>query len=215
MLNFGFERLRLVNPRADHLSKGARDMAVKEAKDVLRQASLHKTLAEAVADCHQVLGTSRRLGKYRNNWHRPSQLNNLRSAMGEEQQLALVFGREDHGLSTAELELCTAFITIPSSERFPSLNLAQAVGICLYELATEAEARPTSPQNLAPRQQIEAMVQHMRRSLSSCGYLDSQNPDHILRTYRQIFNRAGLDEREVRILHGLWSKIDWLMDRKE
>jgi tRNA/rRNA methyltransferase len=54
------------------------------------------------------------------------------------------------------------------------------------------------------------MFQHMRRTLLSIDYLDPQNPEHILRTFRRIFGRTGLNEREVRILHGLWSRIDWL-----
>jgi tRNA/rRNA methyltransferase len=53
----------------------------------------------------------------------------------------------------------------------------------------------------------------MRRTLTEAGYLDPQNPDHILHTFRRIFGRTGLDEREVRILHGLWSRIDWLNSR--
>ncbi len=210
MLNFGFQELRLVNPQVDHLSKDARDMAVKEAKEILKNATIFKDLQGAVADCHYIFGTSRRFGKYRTDWHLPEDLNSLQASIPIEQNMALVFGREDHGLSTAELDLCTSFIAIPTSTAFPSMNLAQAVGICLYELGKVASQGLPQQRQLANNAVLERMVQHMRTTLARCDYLDPQNPDHIIHTYRKIFSRAGLNEREVRVLHGLWHKIDWL-----
>lgn len=213
MRNFGFNELRLVKPRADHLSKGARDMAVKEARLLLRDAAIFPDLPAAVADCQLVIGSSRRLGKYRQDFLLPADLASL--GQGEGQRLAMVFGREDHGLTTAELDVCTSFVTIPSADDFPSLNLAQAVGICLYELSrspgrAEPEIAGPAPRELASSSEIESMVQHLRVSLTACGYLDQQNPDHILHTYRRIFSRAGLDQREVKILHGLAARVEWL-----
>lgn len=211
MMNFGFQELRLVNPRVDHLGKEARDMAVTAKKTVLRSARKFKTLEEAIADCHLVIGSTRRLGKYRSEFIGPEQIGQTCGALGPHHKAALVFGREDHGLSTDELSLCDTFIAIDTSPELPSLNLAQAVAICLYELSRHTSWQtplpPAGPEP-ATAESKEKMLQHMRQTLLAAGYLDPLNPDHILRTYRRIFSRAGLDEREVRILHGLWSLID-------
>ncbi|PLX50541.1 MAG: RNA methyltransferase [Desulfobulbaceae bacterium] len=211
MMNFGFQDLRLVKPRVDHLGKEARDMAVTAKKSVLRSARKYHDLAEAIADCHLVIGSSRRFGKYRNEFIRPHELAAKCSALPCHQKVALVFGREDHGLTTHELSLCDTFITIETTPELPSLNLAQAVAICLYEYARQPSEGSESADGGVERAvsgHKEQMFDHMRRTLLAAGYLDPGNPDHILRTYRRIFNRAGLDEREVRILHGLWSLID-------
>lgn len=209
MMNFGFHELRLVNPRVDHLGKEARDMAVTAKKTVLRTARKFKSLEEAIADCHLVIGSTRRFGKYRSEFIGPEQIGATCDALPSYQKAALVFGREDHGLSTDELSLCDTFIAINTSPELPSLNLAQAVAVCLYELSRHIPQAPlVSSSELAAVKDREKMLQHMRKTLLAAGYLDPVNPDHILRTYRRIFSRAGLDDREVRILHGLWSLID-------
>lgn len=211
MMNFGFSDLRLVNPQADHFDKQATDMAVK-AKKMLRDAAVYRSLTEALADSHLAIGTTRRFGKYREDFIYPDDIVRTTETLDPSSRIALVFGREDSGLTTAELDMCQQFLTIPTREELPSMNLAQAVCVCLYECSKA----PTvcniedSSRMLAHSEKVEAMFQHMRRTLTDVEYLDPQNPDHILRTFRRIFGRAGLDERETRILHGLWSRIDWL-----
>lgn len=211
MMNFGFADLRLVNPKADLLSKQARDMAV-HAKMLLRKARLFGSLADALADCSICLGTTRRFGKYRQDFLEPHDILPLLARHAPTIRTALVFGREDSGLTTAELDLCQYFVTITTDPALPSLNLAQAVTVCLYELSRDQHVSQVPPGNNTPadNKTLESMYLHMRRTLVEADYLDAQNPDHILRTFRRIFGRAGLDEREVRILHGLWSRIDWL-----
>lgn len=208
MLNFGFVDLRLVNPQVDHLGDEARRMAVK-ATPLLEAARLFTSLDEALADCVLTIGTTRRFGKYREDFIHPGDIAGV--ARGVAGPTALVFGREDRGLLTDELDLCTRLVTIPTEETLPSLNLAQAVAICLYEvaLATGSSAK-IRRRKIAPNAAREAMYSHMRATLAGIGYLDPQNPDHILRTFRRIFARAGLNEREVRILQGLWSRLDWV-----
>jgi tRNA/rRNA methyltransferase len=214
MMNFGFADLRLVNPRADHLGKQARDMAV-SARDMLDKAGLFGSLADALADCTLCLGTTRRFGKYRRDFLEPREIPALLGRYGSTVKTALVFGREDDGLTTAELDLCQFFITIPTDPALPSLNLAQAAAICLYELSRGRYVRQDEPDGSerADSRALEDMYQHMRRTLTAAEYLDPQNPDHILHAFRRIFGRAGLDQREVCILQGLWSRIDWLNSR--
>ncbi len=212
MANFGISRLRLVNPQTDHLGDEARRMAVKAAP-LLERAELYPGLPAALADCHLALGTTRRFGKYREDFLHPDEAADFLLPATEEGTVALVFGREDKGMLTAELDLCQRFITIPTGEALPSMNLAQAVSVCLYETAKafgRASGKRTGTRRQASGRQLETMFRHMRQSLLDIGYLDPQNPDHILHTYRRIFGRAGLNEREVRILHGLFSRIDWV-----
>jgi tRNA/rRNA methyltransferase len=212
MMNFGFSDLRLVRPRVDHLGEEARRMAVKAAP-LLEAASLYRTLQDALADCHLALGTTRRFGKYREDFLHPDQAALHLLRWSEAGRVALVFGREDKGLLTAELDLCQRFITIPTTDLLPSMNLAQAVALCLYEASRalgEAQGKSAGRRGLATGKVLEGLYRHMRQSLLDIGYLDPQNPDHILHTYRRIFGRSGLNDREVRILHGLFSRVDWV-----
>ncbi len=212
MMNFGFSDLRLVNPTADPLAEEARRMAVK-AGSLLDQAKVFPDLAAALADCQMALGTTRRFGKYREEFLHPDEAARHLLPLTEKGRVALVFGREDKGLLTTELDLCQRFITIPTSDELASMNLAQAVSLCLYETAKtlgELRGKSHGRKKLASGSTLEGMYAHMKRSLVGIEFLDAQNPDHILRSFRRIFGRSGLNDREVRILHGMFRSIDWV-----
>jgi len=212
MMNFGFSDLRLVNPQVDHLQEEARRMAVK-AGPLLESAHVFQELADALSDCHLALGTTRRFGKYREDFLHPDEAAEYYLPMTEKGKIALVFGREDKGLLTSELDLCQRFITIPTSDSLPSMNLAQATSLCLYEASRalgRAQGKSAGRKKLATSDVLEGFYTHLRRTLLDIEFLDPQNPEHILRAFRRIFGRAGLNEREVRILHGLCSRIDWV-----
>lgn len=212
MMNFGFGELRLVSPLVDPLAEEARRMAVK-AVPLLERAQIYPDLAGALADCRLALGTTRRFGKYREDFLHPEEAARYLLPLACRERVALVFGREDQGLLTAELDLCQRLITIPTREELPSMNLAQAVALCLYEVArgaASATGRPRGGRKLALQGELARLYDHMRRTLLEIEFLDPQNPDHILHSFRRIFGRAGLSAREVRILHGLMSRIDWL-----
>ncbi|WP_419662805.1 TrmH1: RNA methyltransferase, group 1 [Desulfosarcina variabilis str. Montpellier] len=212
MMNFGVSDLCLVNPCNDYRSLASRRMALK-AETILSQASVFPTLSAALADCHLAFGTTRRFGKYREGLLTPEQSAVQALAQPTGSTVAFVFGREDRGLTTRELDLCHAFVTIPTDSNYPSMNLSHAVALFLYELrkkALTADSRINGDRVPAQARDVENMFQHMRRTLLAAEYLDPQNPDHILRAFRRMFGRSGLDDREVRILHGLWSRIDWI-----
>lgn len=212
MLNFGMVELRLVNPQTDHLLHEARQMAVK-ATTVLEEARLYVSLTDALADCSLSIGTTRRFGRYREDMLHPDEAAKMLLPVTAEGRVALVFGREDKGLHTAELDLCQRFVTIPTSDRLPSMNLAQSVALCLYEISKtrgELAGAQHGRKQLASNDTLERMYQHMRDSLTRVGFLDPQNPDHILRAFRRIFGRAELNEREVKIMRGLFSQLDYL-----
>jgi tRNA/rRNA methyltransferase len=217
MMNFGLADLRLVNPQADHLGDEARRMAVRAAP-LLDQARVFASLAEALAGCTLAIGTTRRFGKYREDFIHPDDAGREILTAATAASTALVFGREDRGLLTNELDLCQRLLTIPTSDELPSMNLAQAVAVCLYEVgqaAAEAAGKVSGRRRKsAPSAAIEAMYSHMRQTLLEVGYLDPQNPEHILRTFRRIFSRASLNERDVRVLQGLWSRLDWIENER-
>jgi tRNA/rRNA methyltransferase len=211
MANFGAADLRLVTPQTDHQQDDARKMAVK-ATPILEQATVYADLDHALADCHFAIGTTRRFGKYRENLLHPDEAALALLPLLDKGRVALVFGREDRGLKTEELDLCQRLITIPTSDQLPSMNLAQSVAVCLYEVsrAHGAGLATGSGRKLATVTQLEELFDHMRRSFRNIGYLDPQNPEHILRAFRRFLGRAALDPREVRILRGMLSQIDWI-----
>jgi len=217
MGNFGIRDLRLVNPQVDHLGSEAYRMAVKGAP-ILEAARLYPDLLRAISDCRLAMGTTRRTGKYREEFLFADQAAQLAATLSLEGRLALVFGREDRGLHTEELDLCQRFITIATDDAVPSMNLAQSVSVCLYEMYKAAQSLRSADLRSRPFagvQELEGLFSHMRKTLLDIDYLDPQNPEHILRSFRRILSRAQLDEREVRILHGMLSRMDWVEGQRQ
>ncbi len=208
MKNMGLSRLRLVNPcRLDH--PDAAKFAV-SAKDMLEHAEVFPTLAAALADTPLSVATTRRHGKYRQEIFTPDEVAARLRADGGGNRAALVFGREDSGLTTDEVALCRWQATIPTAEEYGSLNLAQAVLIFAYELFRKTGGEvSTQPRTLAPGDDLETLYHHMEQSLLRIGFLNPQNPAHLMRSLRRILARAELDTREVAVLRGLMSQIDW------
>ncbi len=208
MKNMGLRELRLVRPcRIDHLD--AIKFAV-SARDVLEKAVEFPTLADALADCAVSVATTRRHGKYRQEIMTPEEVATKLKLLGMEQQIAIVFGREDSGLTTEELSLCTLQATIPTGDPFGSLNLAQAVLIFCYELCkAEGGEIPKQQRTLTDSREMEELYGHMERTLLRIGFLNPENPAHLMRTLRRVFARAELDPREVAVLRGMMSQIDW------
>lgn len=212
MMNLGFSDLRLVAPEADHLGLEARKMALK-AGSLLHSASVHETLGEALSDVNLAFGTTRRFGKYREDFQPADDAADHILSLPDSSRAALVFGREDRGLHTDELDHCQQFITLPTLEAFASMNLSQAATLCMYEIRKKLAGGNISPvtrKEPAAAEDQERMFDHMRQTLLDIEYLNPQNPDHLMRTFRRIFGRAELDEREIRVLQGLWARIDWV-----
>ncbi|NLV24859.1 MAG: RNA methyltransferase [Deltaproteobacteria bacterium] len=211
MMNFGLSGLRLVRPQVDHLGEDGRRMALKALR-ILEEAALFETLEEALADCQMTFGTTRRFGKYRQDFLHPDEAAGKLLPILVCGRAALVFGREDKGLTTTELDLCRRLITIPVAAEFPSLNLAQAVAVCLYEVSRAAhrDRGKNHDRRLAAGEEVEEMFRHMGHALLESGFLNPQNPHHLMHTLRRILGRAGLDSRDVRILRGLWQHVEWL-----
>lgn len=218
MMNFGFSDLRLVNPCETYNGREARKMALK-ADILIDQAKVFNHLPDALSDCRYVMGTTRRLGKYRENILTPDKAAEKAASYPDNCRMALVFGREDRGLLTEEIDLCQTLITIPTHDDFASMNLAHSVAICLYEISKNPGVKLSeseSSQSIIPCESrvLEAMFRHMRETLLFIDYADPLSPDHILRTFRTIFGRTTLSDRDIRVLQGLWSRMDWIENQR-
>jgi len=208
MKNMGQTDLALVG-KARTRSFWARAMAV-HGRDILANAQRYETLREAVDDCVLVVGTTCRSGLYRKHSQSPEALAGEILTAAKNGKVALVFGPEDHGLSNRDIEPCQLLMTIPTHPEYPSLNVAQAVVICLYELYV-ATLGPIESNGIrrAPAEDVERLFDRMRAVLLKIGFLDSENPEHMLLAFRRILGRAGLEEKDVRIFTGMFRQIEW------
>jgi tRNA/rRNA methyltransferase len=208
MKNLGAKELAIVG-NARTQSFWARAMAV-HGRDILAQAKGYPTIREAIADCTLVVGTTCRPGLYRSHSQVPRAVAPAVVSAAHKGKVALLFGPEDHGLSNKDLEHCQMLVTIPAQAEYQSLNVAQAAVICLYELYV-ASLTPADEEGIqrAEAEQIERLFDIMRASLLKIGFLDAENPEHMLLALRRILGRAGLEEKDVRILTGMFRQIEW------
>jgi tRNA/rRNA methyltransferase len=215
MANMGLSRLVLVRP-PDHLVADAFRMAL-AARPILEAAAVADDLAQALAGFGFVAGTTRRLGAGRRGRVTPRQLAAELPAAAVANDIAILFGREDSGLTNEELQYCQRLVTIPSSEGFGSLNLAQAVLAIAYEIFvvhdTADSGGPGAQARRAPTAELEGLCAQMERVLLTIGYLDPANPAHMMRVFRRLLGRAGPDAREVRALRGIFRQVDWYAAR--
>jgi len=211
MKNMGLRNLRLVKGCRTDLSD-ARRLAV-SARDLLDSVVRFESLEDALADIEISVATTRRIGKYRQEIMEPAEMvAKLGEKMGSG-RVALVFGREDNGLSTDELALCRWQATIPTSDEYGSLNLAQAVLLFCYEISRGVMPGATIPsREIASTGEMEDLYNHMEKTLIGIGFLNDANPKHVMRTFRRILSRAELDTREISVLRGMMSQMDWATD---
>ncbi len=218
MKNFGISDLRLVDP-VPHLTRPAYMWAV-EAKDVLEAARCFGALPEALADGCLAAAFTRRTGSRRRRHlllHEAAPLLAARAAVGG---IALVFGREDMGLSNAELRRCDYVVEIPTSSMLPSLNLAQSVLLACYELsraqavAAQAVAAPADDargeERFVPREELGRTLALIEAMLAQLGYEDEPGRElrsKILEQFARIFGRGGLTSRDVGMFEGLAARI--------
>ncbi|MCX8116323.1 MAG: RNA methyltransferase [Desulfobacterota bacterium] len=212
MKNMGLSRLAIVNG-ASPLHRNAFKLA-SGAEEILERAEEFPDLGEAISGMACVVGTTCREGKERTPLLSPGQLAKRLAPLSQRNLIGIVFGSEREGLTNEELSLCHLFARIPSSESFPSLNLSHAVAIFCYELFQWSGTFRRPPPSLATSEQLERLFSHMEHTLIRIGFLDPKHPKRMMRTLRRLFGRSKLDEREVRILHGIWSKVDWALENR-
>lgn len=209
MKTMGFDDLALVAPR--HFPDPDATAMAAGAADVLSRARVFGTLEGALADCALAVGFSAR---ERELSHAPETLRDaaprlLEAAAGG--NVALVFGNETSGLSNDELARCQRFIVIPANPGYGSLNLAAAVQIACYELATAARAfaAPAARERgAASVGDIEGLFAHLESAALSSGFLDPKRPGRFMERMRRMFARARLERQEVKLLRGLLGALE-------
>lgn len=210
MANMGLHDLTLVAPKiVDGWEEGERLAC--HADGLLHNRREVVTLAEAVADCVAVVGTTARLGLYRQHVRTPRETAPELLRLASSGKVALVFGREDKGLFNEEIGLCTHLIRVPTADAYVSLNLSQAVMVCCYELyvAQGIYEAPLEKSVLAPaghRSRLMAMWRHM---LLKVGYVNEDKADHMMQGFQRIFTRGAITEDDVHILMGVARQAEW------
>jgi TrmH family RNA methyltransferase len=186
-----------------------------DAVDVLRSARTHRTLDEALEGAATVVGTSRRMGKQRQPHHRLDELVPLLPGLADRGEVALVFGREDHGLSDLDLDRCTHLVYVPTDAAYPALNVAQTIAIVAYEVrralnAGPVEAPDPDDEALASHAEREAMYAHLEEALLAIGFLKVGQLEGMMRRLRRILSRAQLSAGDVDVVRGIARQILWL-----
>jgi tRNA/rRNA methyltransferase len=208
MKNMGVGELILVNCHTElteesyHLACGA--------DDILQNCHRVNSLREALNPFRLSVGTSSRSVQWIPTVYHPKELAERLANLAENQKIALVFGPERTGLTNELLHHCQWLVTIPSNPAFDSLNLAHAVAILVYEIYQRFCRLPLGRSlEMAQLDQVERLFEHLEDCLEEIGFLNEQNPKHVMATLRQIFGRASLEDRDVRILRGMLRQWSW------
>ncbi|SPD73534.1 RNA methyltransferase, TrmH family, group 1 [uncultured Desulfobacterium sp.] len=214
MDNMGVRRLVLVEPKNCDLTRILRP-ATGSSVDVVEQMEVFADFKEALGPFQYVVGTTARIGAHRPSMTQPRRLAYDIIPISQENQVAIVFGPEDSGLTNEHLRYCHSIATIPTA-RFPSLNLAQAVMIFCYELfMASIDTEPRSVPRLANRFELEGMYEHMADVLKKIGFINPQNPEHWMLSIRRFLSRLPLRAGEVRLIRGICRQMNWYTDQYE
>lgn len=221
MKNMGLKQLYLVKPKKFPHERAIWRSA--SAVDLLDNAVVVETLEEAVADCGLVVGTSARGRRI------PWPLVNPRACAERvypelaQHPVALVFGREDRGLTNEELQTCHLHVNIPASEDYTSLNLAMAVQVVCYELRMAQLAGELSSDDMqewdtgfAKAADIERMFEHLEATLVDLEFLNPAAPKQLMTRLRRLYNRTRMDDLEVQMMRGILSSTQkWVRKARD
>ena len=185
------------------------------AADILENARQFNTLADAVADCQNVVGITARNRKLSAPVVTPKELMQQMLYGSQEIQVAWIFGRERNGLSNEEIDLCSTVCTIPSNSDYGSLNIAAAVQILCYEwhvaqlnMQHEASRKSASQgKALAPVAEREGFYEHLWQALDKIEFLDKDNPTPLMRKMRRLFDRSQMSSADINILRGILKNV--------
>jgi tRNA/rRNA methyltransferase len=212
MNNFGFARLRVVNPY---------ELAFREARsavgasEVLRRAGEFAGVAEAVADCQLVIGTTAARNRQLRQPLRalPDGARLIRSRLGSS-RMALLFGPEKRGLSNEDLSHCHWLLRIPTCQEHGSMNLGQAVAVCLYDLVRTRGVPPrTAKMRLASAAQVEAITLRLFEALRVSGYVNPQSPASTEAKLRRLVRRLAIPAADTDTWFGIFRQILWKLGK--
>ena len=211
MKNMCLEHLYLVAPQHFPDPEGKSKAMAAGADDILAKIRIVDTLDAALVGCSYVVGASARLRAIPWPVIDPRECVQQLTDIARTDQVALVFGREDRGLTNEELERCNALVHIPGNPDYMSLNIAAAVQVLAYEIHMASYLAGDKPDKQldfydhprATADEVEGLYGHFESALTTLGFHDPDNPRQLMRRLRRLFNRAGLDKMEVNILRGI------------
>ena len=221
MKNMGLSKLYLVAPK-QFPDEQATWRAV-SAADILENAVVTDTLEEAVGGCQFVVGTSARGRRIPCPLLDPRRCAEHMNEESERGEVAVLFGREDRGLTNDELKVCNLHLNIPTSADYSSLNLAMAVQIVCYELRMLMDA-PSLPERndeqwdtpFATQEYMESYFVHLEQTLVDIEFMDREAPRQLMTRLRRLYSRVRLDEMEMNILRGILSDTQkWVRRAKK
>jgi TrmH family RNA methyltransferase len=216
MKNFGLRDLRLVNPHeyAPHRVEGI----AHGTADLIKRVRLFESFDAAIADCHLVVGLTARQRTAKRNVVRPRELATDLLAAASDQNVAVVLGREDRGLTNEELDRCHRSVIIPTNPDHPSLNLAQAFTVMAYELFVARGVEPfKAPRRAAPPATVDDLAgvyEAAQEALEAIEFFKTHNPEPIMRSLREVVHRTPMDVREAKLLKAMCLEVVRFVERQ-
>jgi tRNA/rRNA methyltransferase len=213
MSNMGLSDLALVAPK--NLDMDEAKMMACHSTEILENRTEFATLAEGVADCGLVMATSAREGLYRAHCKSPRDWAPKAIEATETGKVAIIFGREDDGLTNEELAIATQVIRIPTAEANSSLNLSQAVLICCYEIfvASGVYVPPQEKSTEVTSEIRERMFDMWRKTLLQIGFMGEDTADHMMFGLRRILSRGPLTADDTKIMMGIARQMLWAANK--
>ncbi len=216
--NFEVNELRIVSPKCDIYSLEAKKMALKGQK-YIDKCQIFNSIEHAIFDCDLVLASCGRNQIKKDSFFESSEdISKWISTLNQINNLAILFGREDRGLTNNELLLAHKIFNIPSSEDYPSLNLSHAVSIILYELNKYSKKdinKSKEVLNLASSKQIIDTFLEIDELLIRVGYLLKHTSSAKIRKFKKYILRANTSTHEINVLRGIVRQISWFLSNKK
>jgi len=213
--NFEVDELRIVSPKCDIFSLEAKKMALKGQK-FLDHCKIFDCLEKAIFDCDLVLATCGRIDVSKDSFFESSEeIFNWTISFKKINNLAIIFGREDRGLTNSELLLANKTFNITTSKDNPSLNLSHAISIALYELNKSSKRNFDQEQkvfNLASSKQINASFLEIEELLLKVGYLLKHTSKAKISKFKNFILRANTSMHEINVLRGIVHQINWFLN---
>jgi len=215
--NFNVDQLRIVSPKCDIYSLETKKMALKGI-NFIRDCTIYESLIDSISDCDLVLATCGRI-HYSKEYEQDS-LENISTWIRnfkEVKNLAILFGREDRGLTNRELLMAHKVITINTHESFPSLNLSHAVSIVLYEFSKIAKTNNILKKkdlDFATSKQIEDSFLEIENLLLKTGYVLPHTLDAKISKFKKYIHRSETSKNELNILRGIVHQINWALENR-
>ena len=216
--NFEVDELRIVSPNCDIFSLEAKKMALKGQK-FLEHCKIFDDLQKAIFDCDLVLASCGRIDVNKDSFFVSSEdIFDWTSSFKRINNLAIIFGREDRGLTNNELLLANKTFNIPTSEDNPSLNLSHAVSIVLYELNKSSKRKINKKLevfNLASTKQIHDSFVEIEEMLLEVGYLLKHTSRAKISKFKKFILRANTSMQEINVLRGIVHQLNWFLNNSK